>query len=231
MTTTDLQSSNLIKTLAAAKVLPDSAVIAERIESIKRSNPGIEPKVLARRVVVSTTRRLTGLGAVASLPSVIPGPGTAAQVAITGSTVTAETWAVLRELSAMQLTVAGLYGHSVHDLERRDELLIVWALETGAIVPLTETGKLIGEKVAVAQIQRHVSGAMLKRLNDRLGRQIFTKFGTKRGSIALGRVAPFGVGVAIGSGMNYATGRSFGKALIRYYADLLPTNAEVFVVE
>jgi hypothetical protein len=124
-----------------------------------------------------------------------------------------------------------LYGQSVHDLERRDELLLVWAIETGAIVPFTETTKIIGEKVAVAQIKRHVSGTMLKRLNARLGRQIFTKFGTKRGSIALGRVAPFGVGVAIGGAMNYVTGRSFGKALICYYADLLPTNAEVFVAE
>ena len=194
--TTDLQSSNLIRTLAAAKVLPDPTVIAERVENIKRSNPTTEPEVLAKRVVISTTRRLAGIGAAASLPSVIPGPGTGAQIALTGSNITAETWAVLRELSAMQLTVAGLYGHSVHGLERRDELLLVWGIETGAIVPFTETTKLVGEKVAVAQLKRHLSGAMLKRLNARLGRQIFTKFGTKRGSIALGRVAPFGVGVA-----------------------------------
>jgi hypothetical protein len=45
---------------------------------------------------------------------------------------------------------------------------------------------------------------------------VLTKYGTKRGGVALGRMIPFGVGVAVGGGFNYLTMKAFKKATIRY---------------
>jgi len=50
-----------------------------------------------------------------------------------------------------------------------------------------------------------------------VGTTIVTKYGTKRGGIALGRVIPFGVGVVVGGGFNLATMKGFKRASLKYY--------------
>lgn len=220
----------LIKAFEAAKVFPSPEEIERRVRVLKTEEPNLDSRELARRTVRKTTARVTGVGVVAALPGAVPGFGTAAQIAVTGTTISGETWAILRNLTAMQLIVAGLFGHDVRDADRRDELLIVWGLETGAIIPATEAGKRIGTKVAVSQFNRRVSGSILARINRKLGTTVLTKWGTKRGGVALGRLIPLGVGTTIGGAVNYATARSFGAALMRYYGDLRPRDEEVMVV-
>ena len=226
-----VEKTTFIDRLAQAKVLPDAAAVEERVRRIRAASPGLDNEALARRTVRSSTQKITGLGVTASLPGAIPGLGTAAQAGMLGTTIAAETWAVLRELSAMQLTVAGLFGHDTHDPARLDELVIVWGIQTGAIVPATEAGKRLGTRIVAGQINRHVSGAVLGKINRVLTTTVLTKQGTKRGGIALGRVVPFGAGVVIGGGMNWVTARGFGGALMRYYSELLPTNAEVVILD
>ncbi|WP_284747723.1 hypothetical protein [Amycolatopsis sp. RTGN1] len=60
------------------------------------------------------------------------------------------------------------------------------------------------------------AGTLLK-VNKVLGKNFVTKYGTKQGIIALGRVVPFGIGAAIGGGANAALAvraarRAFGPA-------------------
>lgn len=227
----DIEQSTLIQTLIKAKVMPDPADIEERVRTIRSRRPNATPKELATRVVSTTTTRMTGLGVVAALPGAVPGLGTGAQVAIGSTTVGGELWVILRNLTAMHLTVAGLYGHDIRHPERRDELVVVWGLETGLIIPAAEAGKRIGTKVAIKQFNQHVSGALLRRINQKLGTTVVTKWGTKRGGVALGRLVPFGVGTTVGGGMNCFACWSFGKALMRYYDDLLPSDGDVVVVD
>jgi len=87
----------------------------------------------------------------------------------------------------------------------------------------------VGTKIAAAQFNRHVSGAMLKKINLKLGTTVFTKYGTKRGGIALGRMLPFGVGATIGGSVNFVMTRSFGRAILRYYGQILPGGEMLFV--
>lgn len=226
-----LEQSTLIQTLVKAKVMPDPDEIGNRVRALQTQRPAATPRVLSRNVVSSTTRRMTDLGVVAALPGVVPGLGTGAQVAVSGTTAGGELWVILRNLTAMHLTVAGLYGHDIRHPDRRDELVIVWGLETGVIIPAAEAGKRIGTKVAIKQFNQHVSGALLRRINQKLGTTVVTKWGTKRGGVALGKLIPLGVGTTVGGGMNYLATRSFGAALMRYYDDLLPSDGEVVVVE
>jgi hypothetical protein len=224
------EQRTLIQALVKAKVMPDPREIERQVQTLRAGHPRADARDLSKRAVSMTTKRMTGLGVVAALPGVVPGLGTGTQLAVTGTTAGGELWVILRNLTAMHLTVAGLYGHDVRHPDRRDELLIVWGLETGVIIPAAEVGKRIGTKVAVKQFNRRVSGAMLGRINRKLGTTVVTKWGTKRGSVALGRLIPIGVGTAIGGGMNYLAAKSFGTALMRYYDDLLPSDGDVVVV-
>lgn len=226
----DTETSSLVKVLNAMGVLPKPEDIERDIAALRAKRPSDDPKQLSRRVVYGATARMTGAGVVAALPGAIPGLGTRAQAVVTGSTITGETWLLLRNLTAMHLTVAGLHGLDVHHPNRLDELAIVWGLETGLIIPVTEAGKRVGTKIGVKQFNQRVSGEIFKKINRRLGTTVLTKVGTKRGGVAVGRLIPFGVGSAVGGGMNYLTSRSFGAALVRYYEDLLPGNEDVVVL-
>jgi hypothetical protein len=221
--------NGLIQVFSATNVLPDAADIECEVARIRASSNG-DAKELSKNVVRYTTQRMTGIGTVAALPGVVPAFGTLTQIAVSGSTLTSETWLLLRNLSAMQLTVAGLHGHDVNHPDRLDELLIVWALQTGVILPATEVGKRLGTKVAIKQFNQHVGSQVFRRINQKVGTTVVTKWGVKRGGVAVGRLIPFGVGAAVGGGVNYLTARSFGAALIRYYTDLLPGDKDVVIV-
>ncbi|MFD2270883.1 hypothetical protein ACFS07_06490 [Undibacterium arcticum] len=50
-----------------------------------------------------------------------------------------------------------------------------------------------------------------------MGTTIVTKYGAKRGGIAVGRLVPFGVGAVVGGGFNWATMKGFKTAAANYY--------------
>lgn len=223
--------NGLIAIFDSLGVYPNPKDIAEAVDKLKAKHPSTSGNDLARKIVSSATWKLTGVGVVASLPSAIPGLGTAIQIGVTATSMTGETWLILRNLTAMQLMVAGLTDHDVSDRERKDELIIVWGVETGAIVPAKEAVKRVGTKVAIKQFNERVSGTLLRRINQKLGTTVLTKWGTKRGGIALGRLIPVGVGAAVGGCMNYFTAKSFGAACLKYYCEILPNNEDVIILE
>lgn len=228
---TSKQHSGLINIFETLAVFPNPKDIDEAVRKLKAKHPSKSGPDLARKIVNSSTWKLTGVGIVASLPSAIPGLGTAIQIGITTTSITGETWLILRNLTAMQLMVAGILGYDIFEPERKEELLIVWGIETGAIVPAKEAIKRVGTKVATAQFEQRVSRTVLNRINQKLGTTVFTKFGVKRGGIALGRLIPIGIGTAVGGGINYLASRSFGAACLKYYCELLPDNEDVVILE
>jgi hypothetical protein len=72
---------------------------------------------------------------------------------------------------------------------------------------------------------------MLKKINTKLGTTVLTKYGTKRGGVALGRMLPFGVGATVGGGVNLIMTRSFGSVILRYYGQIQPGGEMLFVPE
>lgn len=225
------QQNGLIDIFETLAVFPNPQDIDEAVKKLKSKHPSTSDPDLARKIVNVSTWKLTGIGVVASLPSAIPGLGTAVQLGITTTSITGETWLILRNLTAMQLIVAGILDYDVFEPERKEELIIVWGIETGAIVPAKEAIKRVGTKIATKQFDTRVSGEVLKQINRNLGTTVFTKWGTKRGGIALGRLVPMGVGTAVGGGINYLTARSFGAACLKYYCEILPNDENVIILD
>lgn len=219
----------LITAFETMGVIPDPETVRSTALAHRERHPGLSPGELSEKLASGTTWRMAGAGVVASLPGAIPGLGTAAQLAVGGASISAETWLMLRNLTTLQLLVAALHGHDPAAPERKDELLITWGLTTGAVVPAKEAGKRVGTKIATKQFNQHVSGALLRKINQKLGTTVFTKWGTKRGGIALGRLIPFGVGALVGGGMNYATARSHANQIVQLYTTILPNNDDLIV--
>ena len=86
-------------------------------------------------------------------------------------------------------------------------------MTTTATALAKEIGRGLGAKATSA-----IPTTALRALNRGLGRTVVTKYGSTRGAIALGRLLPFGVGAAIGGGLNYATVRVIARRADRFFA-------------
>jgi hypothetical protein len=199
------------------------------VEGLKAAHPAESAATLANREVMATVLRCTGVGVVVGLPGAIPGLETFAQACATLGIASGEAAIQLRNVAGLQYFVAGLYGHDLHAPERIDELQIVAGLQSGAVLRAREAGKRVGTKIAVTQFNRHVSGAMLGRINTKLGTTALTNYGIKRGGVALARMVPLGVGATIGGSVDFITTRSFGHWILRYYGQIQPGGEMLFV--
>jgi hypothetical protein len=158
-------------------------------------------------------QELAAAGAMSGGLAAAPGVGTGAAIASASAEVS---WTTVR-LGDLVLTVAALHGHDQPSVEeRRAWVLAVLAggsAMTGTATALAkEMGKGLGAKAT-----KKIPTAALQALNRTLGRTVVTKYGTKRGAIALGRLLPFGVGAAIGGGLNYATVRVIARRADRFF--------------
>lgn len=198
------------------KVTPAHENICSEIAELKESFPSCNRQELAEKYAAKLTKMYTSTGVASALPSVIPGMGTAAQIAIEGATVSADLTLMLRWGGSMCYGIGLIYGKDM-EKDYNLDLIRILGLWSGVIISAKEASKRVGTKVVAAQFNRHVTGQMLSKVNKKVGVTIFTKYGAKRGGIALGRLIPFGVGAAVGGTFNYRTMKSFSKSAIKHY--------------
>ncbi len=154
-------------------------------------------------------------GAVSGLPGIFPGLGTAVQIAVETGAIAADLVVMVRWMAGMTMGVGHIYGRDL-GTQFNDEFLKVLGLWCGALTVGKEATKRVANKIAVAQCKR-IPGEVFKRINRRVGTTILTKYGTKRGGIAVGKLVPFGIGVLVGGGFNLATMKGFKHASIGYF--------------
>ena len=196
----------------------DTAVMKRWDMAISRA-AATEGAGTAERVKIATRALETELamaGAATGGAAALPGVGTAAAV---GMSAVELGWITVR-LADLILTIAVIHGHGKASVEeRRAWILSVLAWGEGAAAGFTklagEMGKGLGGK-AVTKIPT----TALRSINKALGRTIVTKYGTKRGAIALGRALPFGIGAAIGAGANYLGVHAVGKHADQFFRQL-----------
>ena len=154
-------------------------------------------------------------GAVGGVAAV-PGIGTTASIAAS----TAEFgWSTVR-LADLILSIAAVHGHDSATVEeRRLWVLSILAYGNSASTMVTrlagEAGKGLGKR-ATAKIP----APALRAINAKIGRTILTKYGTKRGVVALGRAFPFGIGAAIGYGLNAYIVTRTAKSATSFFSKL-----------
>ena len=213
--------SPMVKTVmrVVSAVAPDRDRIAREVDDCRRAHPKYDREKLAQAWGNRICWLFAAEGAATALPGVIPGIGTAAQVAIESGAISADGLYMFRCQAGLTMGIARIYGRDL-DAPFNQDFVRVLGLWCGALTLSKEGLKVVGTKVAVAQFKK-LPAEVFKRINRRVGTTIRSKYGTKRGGVAVGRLVPLGVGALVGGGFNLATMKAFKRAAIWYYG----TNA------
>ena len=164
----------------------------------------------------SFAQELGTVGAVTGAAATVPTFGTAAAL----SAGLAEFgWFTIRA-SELILTIAALHGQTQSTIEeRRAWILSILLFGNGASEGFTrlagEVGKGVGKKATAG-----IPMSIIRKVNSSMGRTIITKYGKKRGVIALGTALPFGIGAVVGGTVNYAGVSALGRHANKFFNKL-----------
>lgn len=206
-------------------VKPDQQAIIQEVNEYKYANPDYNRDELADNWADRICWLYASAGAASALPGVIPGLGTAAQIGVEGASISADLLYMLRCMSGMVNGISYIYQRDCN-MPFNEEFVRVLGLWCGVLTLTKEATVRISSKIAIAQFQR-VPAEIFKQINKRVGTTIVTKYGTKRGGIAVGKLVPFGIGALVGGGFNLATMKGFKAAAINYYQ---PNNG-ILIIE
>ena len=195
---------------------PSPEYVNREVQDLKYLHPNKSQDQLAKIWAKKIRRNYTSVGIASALPSAIPGVGTAVQIAIEAGTISGDLALMLRWMGKMCMGIGFIYGNNM-SMDINKDLLNILGLWCGVIQAAKEVTKKIGTKVAIAQFDKHVTGKILAKINQRVGTTILTKYGAKRGGIAVGKLIPFGVGAVIAGTFNFSTFSSFMNSAINYY--------------
>ncbi|HPQ72194.1 MAG TPA: hypothetical protein PKW95_23940 [bacterium] len=196
-------------------VKPDESKIAAALDDYRKAHPTWSKDELAEKWADRVCWLYASEGAVSALPGAIPGLGTGVQIAVEAGAISADLVYMIRCMAGMVGGVAMVYERDIRSYFN-DEFIKVLGMWCGVLLPVGEATVRIASKVAIAQFKR-VPGEVFKKINRRVGTTILTKYGTKRGGIAVGRLIPFGVGAIVGGGFNLATMKGFKVASMKYF--------------
>jgi len=191
--------------LDRAVTIPSTTIHAH-VDAIRRKNPEATPRevvdLLEREFLLVVQSTGGAVGAAAAAPAV----GTGVAMALTVGDVAT----FFGASAAFALAVADVHGIDVEDAERRRALLLATILGESGAKAVTDVGELTGLRglnVARALLTRMPTGT-IRRVNSRLTRQLFRRQLTRQGTLALGRLVPFGIGAVVGVTGARALGRT-----------------------
>lgn len=162
---------------------------------------------------------LTGSGAAVGAAAAAPAVGTAVGLALSGG----EAVASLEATMLYVMSHAEVTGVDLRDLERRRTLLMAVLLGSSGQRTIEKvvgrTGPHWGKKIAEA-----VPLETIRQINKVLGPNFVTRYGTRQGIVVLGRLAPFGVGTALGGVMGAVSSSVVIKGTRRAFTSDAPQS-------
>jgi hypothetical protein len=209
-----------------ATVQPDVADVRRHIIDLQQAHPGLSREELAEKWADRVCWRYASEGAATALPGAIPGLGTAVMVGVEAVAISADLAYMIRCMAGLTIGVGVVFDRDV-DASFNQDFVRVLGLWCGVLNLTKPAVTRVATKVAVAQFKR-LPAEIFKRINQRVGTTIVTKYGVKRGGIAIGRLIPFGVGALVGGGFNLATMKAFKASALSYYGT---DNGELFEAE
>ncbi len=205
------------------------APVAAYVARMRRARPDANPAeiiaFLERRYLATVTGTGAAVGGVAAAPAV----GTGAALVLSGG----ETVLFFEATALFALAVAEVHGIRVAERERRRTLLLAIVLgEGGAILVERMTGRtgqhwaeLLPEAIPLSSITT---------INKTLVRWFLKRYVRKQGILVIGRLAPLGIGAAIGAAGNRVFGRTVVAASRRVFGPppaSFATDGTVTIIE
>jgi hypothetical protein len=197
----------------AALVQRREPAIRQRVERLRAENPGVGPDALARKLIVTTRRRVAATGAASGAAAIAPGVGTI----IALGTATGQGLYALEQETELVLAVAMIYGQELGDSDQRLlEALAVLGLVGGAVKLRDNVLVAGGERITVAAFRR-LPEAWLGRAGSRALVRVLGRAMAERAVAAAARAVPLAIGMAAGAGFDWVTVTLLGRAAMRYY--------------
>lgn len=195
----------LLDALLDKAVTIPSAAIHKHVDRLRARNPEADPAGIVRILEKEYLALLTTAGGAVGAAAAAPSVGTAAATALT----TGDVATFFASSSAFALAVADVHGIEIDDVARRRALLLATVLgDRGARDVEHAIG---GSTVAWGKVLlTSMPQTTIKRVNKTLARQFLKRQVAKQGSLAVGRLLPFGVGFVVG----VAGGRALGHGVV-----------------
>ncbi|KAA9022036.1 EcsC family protein [Niallia endozanthoxylica] len=183
--------------------LPGTPDAFELANSYLRKHSSVEKSVDAlirmQNTKAATSGFLTGLGGIITLPVAIP-----ANVA-----------SVIYVQMRMVAAIAVMGGYDLKD-DQVKTLVFVALAGNGAADILKQTGIHFGQKAAISAIKK-IPGAVITKINQKVGFRLLTKFGEK-GVVNLVKVVPV-LGGIVGGTVDLASTTAVGKAAKKIFIE------------
>ncbi|MFC8190337.1 hypothetical protein ACFUMH_01600 [Cellulomonas sp. NPDC057328] len=196
----------VLQTALDKAVTIPSATIHAHVASLRRRNPEASPARIVELLEKEYLLVVAGAGGAVGAAAAAPVVGTGVATALTVSDVAT----FFGASAAFSLAVASVHGIEVEDTERRKALVLASVLgEDGAKAIGSSVGELSTLRMGRLLLTR-MPRSSVKKVNSTLMRKMMQKQAAKFAGLALGRLAPYGIGAAIG----VAGGRAMGRTVV-----------------
>lgn len=185
--------TTFVETALDRAVAVPSATVHAHVDAVRRRNPGATPEQVVVLLEREYLRVIAAAGGVVGAAAAAPGVGTGLGVTLTVSDVAT----FFAASAAFTLAVASVHGIEVEDTPRRRALLLATILGDSGAAAVGEAAE-IGSLTFARTLVTRVPTTTVKRVNKILTRRLVRKQVGKQSALALGRLAPFGIGAAIG---------------------------------
>jgi len=197
----------------AALVQRREPAIRHRVERMRAENPGLDRHALARKLIVTTRRRVAATGAASGAAAIAPGVGTL----IALGTATGQGLYALEQETELVLAIAMIYGLELSDSDQRLlEALAVLGLVGGAVKLRDNVLVAGGERITIAAFRR-LPEAWLGRAGSRALVRVLGRAMAERAVAAAARSVPLAIGMAAGAGFDWIAVSLLGRAAMGYY--------------
>lgn len=185
-----------------AMSMPSTAVRAH-VDRLRRRNPHASPaqiiRLLEKQYMLAISTSGGAVGAAAAAPVV----GTGVGLALT----TGEVAAFFAASAAFALGMADVHGIGIEETARRRALVLATILgDQGSMTVGAETG--LATTAWARTLLLNMPTTTIRRVNSALTRRLIRRQAGRQGALALGRLAPFGIGAVIGATGARALGRT-----------------------
>jgi hypothetical protein len=185
------------------------AAQADVFRLLRRDGDG---RAVERALVRMRSRHSGAFGVASAVPSVLAGPGTAVEMAA----ALFDAGVVTYHEIALVLALSHLRGRDVGDVaSRRLDALLVMGLEAGAA---KRKGSIVtvGETTIDLSVAEDLPDEVVQRITRKVADQIIAKVARRKARFMLGRLVPFGVGMAVAGIDDFRTIGSVGREAIAY---------------
>lgn len=196
------------------KAIALQAPLARRHVERLKGGKTLTPTQILKRLNNELRAATTTSGAAVGAASSAPGVGTGIGVALTA----AEALTFLQACTLYVLSRAEVHGIPLEDVVRRRVLVLAIMLGESGNKAISEVAGRTGQHWAKKLVSA-IPMKSINSLNKVLGARFITKYGTRQGIVVLGRAMPFGIGAAIGGGLNLGFAQMVIVAANRAFGD------------